>query len=261
MALVSKSGEFNLVFTVIVAFIISSNSISYYPYPTYAQQYNNNGNSTLNMTQGIASGDVTDHAAIIWARANRDAQMHVEYYDNNPSSSSSNSSSIVNKTTDFTGHVKLDGLKPGTQYHYRVWFSSFPPGSNINRNHTIKSDPLTGNFTTAPNPSSNKSSSFVIGGDLGGSMYCRRPDMAYSIFSVMKSLSPDFFIFNGDQIYADFPCPAEGPNPTDLVQHRKPLYPSWHNIPGNFSDISKANWTNINDLHSNFSKHWEYNRE
>ena len=77
----------------------------------------------------------------------------------------------------------------------------------------------------------------------------------------MKSLSPDFFIFNGDQIYADFTCPAEGPNPIDLAQHRKPLYPSWHNIPGNFSDISKANWTNINDLHSNFSKHWEYNRE
>lgn len=267
MNIISKSGEIDIAFTIIIAFIISSNSILYYPYRTYAQQGSDN-DSALNITQGVASGDVTDHSAIIWARANGDAQMHVQYYDNNlPLSSISNSSNIatspVNQTTDFTGHIKLDGLKPDTPYHYRVWFSSLSPDGNIdNKNQTIKSDLQTGNFTTAPssNESSGRPIRFVIGGDLGGSMYCRRPDIGYSIFSVMKSLSPDFFIFNGDQIYADFPCPAEGPNPTDIAQHRKPLYPSWHNIPGNFLDISQVNWTHINDLHSNFLKHWEYNR-
>jgi phosphodiesterase/alkaline phosphatase D-like protein len=42
-----------------------------YYYPAYAQQKNNNDpDKLLSITDGIASGDVTDHSAIIWSRAN-----------------------------------------------------------------------------------------------------------------------------------------------------------------------------------------------
>jgi len=68
----------------------------------------------------------------------------------------------------------------------------------------------------------------------------------------MKSVNPDFFIFNGDQIYADNTCPEKIVNPS---------YPYWKNIPGNFSSVDDVNWNNVSTLYVEFLKHWEYNRE
>jgi phosphodiesterase/alkaline phosphatase D-like protein len=40
-------------------------------YPAYAQQKDNNDiDKVSSITDGIASGDVTDHSAILWSRAN-----------------------------------------------------------------------------------------------------------------------------------------------------------------------------------------------
>ena len=60
------------------------------------------------------------------------------------------------------------------------------------------------------------------------------------MFSVIKALSPDFFIFNGDQVYADGECKSKGPD--DVT--------GWHNIPGNFSSISdkSVNWSDANKV-------------
>ena len=95
--------------------------------------------------------------------------------------------------------------------------------------------------------------SFVVGGDLGGQNYCRRAGgEGYPIFSVMQALSPDFFVFNGDQIYGDNACSAKGPSNVT----------GWHNVPGNFSSVldNKINWTNQTQLQDVYNKHWEYNR-
>ena len=56
----------------------------------------------------------------------------------------------------------------------------------------------------------------------------------------MSGMSPDFFIFNGDQIYADSECTVKGP---DNVT-------GWHNIHGNFSNVSAKNvkWTSVNQI-------------
>ena len=40
-----------------------------------AQQQTNNNN--LFITHGVASGDITEHSAVIWSRTNKQAQMHV----------------------------------------------------------------------------------------------------------------------------------------------------------------------------------------
>jgi len=53
------------------------NVVSYYP--GYAQ---NSSTNELAIADGIASGDVTDHTAIIWSRTNTQAQMHVQYDTN-----------------------------------------------------------------------------------------------------------------------------------------------------------------------------------
>ena len=253
----SKTGIYVLTAFVILGFLILSSTIFFYPVSIYAQQ-----NTNLFITHGIASGDVTDHSAVIWSRANKQAQMHIQYATNSNFSSSSKSLTIttnVNETTDFTGHVNIDGLRPNTLYYYRVWFTG--QGQNSKNNDSSKgsifsdtySSSLTGTFRTSPENSTNKTIRFVIGGDLGGHRYCRRVDLGYPIFSIMKALSPDFFIFNGDQIYGDDVCPAHQ-GPEDVV--------GWYNIQGNFPSITdeNVNWANLSQLQDIYNKHWEYNR-
>ncbi len=74
----------------------------YYYSPSYVLQANKN----LFITHGIASGDVTDHSAVVWSRVNREAQMHVEY-DTTPNFLNPRfQTAFANQTTDFTAHVK-----------------------------------------------------------------------------------------------------------------------------------------------------------
>src|ERR671919_178877 len=126
----------------------------------------------LTITHGVASGDVTDDSAIIWARANNNSQMHV-MYDTDPGYKNStivNAASTVNVTTDYTSMARLQHLEPNTLYYYRVWFSD-------PQNTTMVSNSEYGKFVTAPvaslsgtnslNASSNEIT-FVWGGDLGG---------------------------------------------------------------------------------------------
>ncbi len=201
------------------------------------------------ITHGIASGDVTNHSAVIWSRSDGDSMMNVKY-DTNPNFTNptlSNGSVLVSKTTGYTGQVKLDNLKPNSQYYYQVWLS------DPNNKSALSETSPTGLFHTAPDTLHQKEAiSFVVGGDLGGQNYCKRVDLGYPIFSVIKALSPDFFIFNGDQVYADGDCKAKGPDDAT----------GWHNIPGNFSSVldKNVNWSDANKVRETYEKHWDYNR-
>lgn len=224
------------------------NNIALSPYFAFAQ---NNNSDKLVITDGIASGDVTDNSAIVWSRVNTQAMMHVQYDTKLSFSNAKSKTLFVDKITDYAGHVKLDSLSPDTLYYYRVWFSSTPGNSNSSSKQSSGS--MIGSFRTAPDRLTSRSISFVIGGDLGGQNYCRRiGGIGYPIFSIMQSLSPDFFIFNGDQIYGDNACPAKGPvNVT-----------GWKNLEGNFPSVTdkKVNWNNQTQLQDIYNKHWEYNR-
>jgi alkaline phosphatase D len=262
--------EMTMTFTFLALGSFAFTLLLYY-YPAYAQQKNNNDpDKLLSITDGIASGDVTDHSAIIWSRANTQALMHVQY-DTTLSFSHPKSAMVsVNQTTDFAGHVKLDSLSPDTVYYYVVWMSSSSSTAGFSNKTTTTTTPvvatanssMTGTFRTAPNHhltssggGGNRTISFVVGGDLGGQNYCRRVGgvvVGYSIFSIMRALSPDFFVFNGDQIYGDNTCSAKGPSNVT----------GWTNIEGNFRSVTdnKVNWTNQTQLQDVYNKHWEYNR-
>jgi alkaline phosphatase D len=213
-------------------------------------------NKSFEITHGVASGEITNDSAVIWSRSNREAQMQVEYDISSDflQPKSLNSTSLANQMTDYTARAMLEGLKPDTAYYYRVWFSR----SNLyqdNSNSTLLSDSLSGTFRTAPAPDhsspTTKPISFIFAADLGGQRHCRQSDTGgYSIFKSMKELSPDFFIANGDMIYAADKCPVEGPSD------------NWKNIPGNFSGIADpdVNWTNIEQVRDTYLKHWQYNR-
>jgi alkaline phosphatase D len=198
------------------------------------------GPEPLGVTHGVASGDVTAQSAVIWARASAPAVMHVQYDTDAGFLSPREAGPVpVAEDTDFTGQVRLDELEPATRYHYRIWFS----GSDG------PSEAAPGTFTTAPAPDAARAVSFVVGGDLGGQRYCRRAGVGYAIFSAMAGLAPDFFVANGDMIYADGDCPAAGPD-------------GWSNIPGDFLSVAdpSVDWTNVAALREIYRRHWRYNR-
>jgi alkaline phosphatase D len=239
---------------------------------TSAQQINT---TDFEITHGIASGDVTNQSAIIWSRVNdQSAQMNVEY-DTNPNFTNPlRKTAQANSTTDFTAHAKLDGLKPDTQYYYRVWFSASDIVNNTNsdtRNNLSATSDIAeqievGTFRTAPsfnmtsNSSSSSAISFIWGADLGGQNYCRNAEEGgYSIFKSMQSLSADFFIANGDMIYADGACLKQGPIVNNSTNNQTT---TWTNIPGDFKSLAdpSVDWSNITEVRSVFLEHWKYNR-
>ena len=102
--------------------------------------------------------------------------------------------------------------------------------------------------------------SFIWSGDLGGQNYCRNADEGgYSIFRSMQSLNPDFFIANGDMIYADGTCTAQGPIFFNNTSNQNI---TWTNIPGDFKSVGdpSVDWNNITEIRSIYTDHWKYNR-
>jgi alkaline phosphatase D len=231
-----------------------------------------NNDTNFEITHGIASGDVTDKSAIIWSRVNNQpAQMNVEYDTNANFTDPLSKTAQANSTTDFTAHAKLDSLQPDTQYYYRVWFTGSELGNDTNSsiNNDLSATPNAveqveiGTFRTAPssNMTSNSSAiSFIWSADLGGQNYCRNAnDGGYSVFKSMQSLDPDFFLANGDMIYADGACPAQGPIFFNNTSNQNN---TWTNIPGDFKSIAdpSVDWNNITEIRSIFLEHWKYNR-
>lgn len=194
--------------------------------------------AALYISRGVASGDVSQTSAVVWGRANSEATMHVEF-DVSPAFTSPASGPTAPATAagDLTAQVKLTGLTPNTVYYYRVWFTA----------GDLTSDRQQGTFRTAPAADSAATVSFIWGGDVAGQQYCRRVDQGYAIFQKMQALNPSFFVANGDMIYADGNCPADGPG-------------NWVNIPGDFASIPNVDWTDMAAVRENYLDHWRYNR-
>ncbi len=66
----------------------------------------------------------------------------------------------------------------------------------------------------------------------------------------MRALDADFFVANGDMIYADSVCPARGP------------LPGWENVPGEFLSIADpaVDWNETDTVEEIYAAHWRYNR-
>ena len=195
----------------------------------------------LQITHGVASGDVTDHSAVIWSRADGPAELMVEV-DTDPAYPSPRRLRSGNSAeSDFTAHVLLEGLQPVTRYFYRVRFQDASGAS---------SPGLEGTFRTAPARQDHVDAvSLIVGGDVGGQGYCRERDGGYRVFETMGDLAPDFFIANGDMIYADYDCPLEGPEGRE-------------NVPGGFPriDAPEVDWTDRAKVQELYWEYWRYDR-
>ncbi len=240
----------SLAFASVFMFLLTIYLASILDYTAYAQH-------ELNITHGVASGDVTNQSATIWSRSNSQSMMNVEYGTKEKLSNAMyQEGSVAYASTDFTAKANLVGLMPYTQYFYRVWFSDL-----ANSNNTSNS--VTGKFITAPiqngdfdNNNKTEEIRFIWGADLGGQSYCRNQmDNGYKIFESMESLNPHFFIANGDMVYADGACSALGP--VDISNNI-----TWKNIPGDFKSITdpSVDWENKSEVKDIFVDHWKYNR-
>lgn len=110
----------------------------------------------------------------------------------------------VDAHNDYTGKVKLTGLKANTDYHYTV---TFRQASGKRRGPMSRSN---GIFRTAPAENQKASVVFAWGGDLAGQNVCRDQQLGFPVFSTMNHYNWDFFIGLGDMIYADGVCETTG---------------------------------------------------
>ena len=189
------------------------------------------------ITHGVAAGDVTATSAVLWARSSAAAELVFEIDDDPELKAPRRFAAAGDAASDFTVQVTVPGLEPATTYHVRVRVDGAPEGSDA------------GSFTTAPVADAAMPVRFVVGGDVGGQSICRHPEQGYGIFRAMAELEPDFFIANGDMIYADNSCPAVGPG-------------GWPNVPGDFPAVDEpgVDWTDREQVGEIFHAHWRYNR-
>lgn len=160
--------------------------------------------SAVAATYGVSAGDVTSSSAVIWSRAERESVMHVQVFSKDIDSVVHETVS-VNAGRDFTGKVVIKGLKPDTNYHYRVWFGGDDEQDKKGR-HVAQE----GRFHTAPAASQSSAVNLAWGGDLAGQNTCRDANEGFPIFNAINRMPLNFFIGLGDMIYADGICETTG---------------------------------------------------
>jgi alkaline phosphatase D len=140
------------------------------------------------LTHGVVVGDVTADSAVLWARADREGTLKVHL-------SGGKHRGVARLEThaadDYTGQVVLSGLRPDTEYRYRV-------GSER------------GSFLTAPATDDPESVRLAFGGDVAGQNVCRDTQEGFPIMNTIRARRPDVFVGLGDMIYADNGCTATG---------------------------------------------------
>jgi len=166
------------------------------------------------ITHGLQSGDVSIDSAVVWARADRPARMLVEIATTD-SFKDIHREAFVDALaeSDFTARLLVGNLPAGQDIFYRLSFQNLAAP-------TIVGEPQVGRFRTAPND--RRSISFIWSGDTAGQGWgIDESRGGMRTYASMLKNRPDFFIHNGDNIYADGPIAAEQKMPNGQM---------WRNI-------------------------------
>ena len=183
--------------------------------------------------QGMAVGDVTAHDAILWVRTEGPASVYVEWalpsiwekvslMGTVIAPVSRTNPLVTSAEADYTLSIPLVGLAPATRYRYHIMAK--------HAGDSMDQEPATlvakGEFSTLPDGKTSAPVTFAWSGDLGGQGRCRQGAGGYPIFDVMGRQRLDFFLFLGDTIYSDSPCPSPPNEPgadfkaTTLAEYR-----------------------------------------
>jgi alkaline phosphatase D len=162
------------------------------------------------ITHGVQSGDVSVDSGVIWARADRPSRMLVEI-STTDSFKEIHQGAFVDALpeSDFTAKTLIEGLPAGQDIFYRVRFQDLATPTSVG-------EPAVGRFRTAP--SDRRSISFVWSGDTAGQGWgIDEARGGMRTYTAMRNNHPDFFIHNGDNIYADNPIAAEQKMPNGEI--------------------------------------------
>jgi alkaline phosphatase D len=153
---------------------------------------------------GVATGDVTNGRAIVWARADRPSRMLVEYATTGSlTSARSRIGPVAVAATDFTARIDLTGLPAGQRIAYRVRFQDLADARAV-------SAPVEGSFRTPPDARAPRGVTFAFAGDCAGQGWGIDPARGgLAMYETMRRAEPDVFIHLGDTIYADQPLQRE----------------------------------------------------
>lgn len=149
------------------------------------------------LSHGVAVGDVSTNAAVVWARCDRPSTVSARW-NVLANDAAQTGHAKVTRRDDLVGKIAVANLQPGTVYEYRVWCGDDESAARI------------GIFSTAPLGDREVATRFAFGGDLGGQNACRDLDRGYPIFDTIRAHTPEFFVALGDMIYADDACMADG---------------------------------------------------
>jgi len=150
------------------------------------------------LTHGVQSGDAVAGSAVVWTRADRVSRMVVEV-SHRPDLRHGRiiRGPLLTPDSDFTGKVRVPGIRPGHRLYYRV---------RAEADHGRTSEPTTGSLIV---PGRHDAIRFVWTGDINGQGWGINPDLGgMRIFEAMRQVRPDFYLCSGDTIYADGPIPA-----------------------------------------------------
>ncbi len=155
---------------------------------------------------GVASGDVSNNSAILWARANKagTALLQVEqgrgFGSCDLADAPKRFKAKATKGNDFTLQKKVTGLQSARRYKYR-WCMSGGRRSAVGR------------FDTAPAPGQAKTIRFAISGDQDASPLPGTTTPFWNTFGVLNRMQAEenhFNVIMGDTIYSDSEVPGVG---------------------------------------------------
>ncbi len=154
------------------------------------------------LTHGVQSGDIAHDGAVLWSRADREAQMIVEWSTTESFGTANRLPPLnVGPATDYSGKLTLTGLPSDQDIFYKVQMVDL---ADLN----ATSEPTTGHFRTAP--TGLRDISFVWSGDTAGQGWGIDQDRGgMTTYATMLGHAPDFMIHSGDTIYADNPLQPE----------------------------------------------------
>lgn len=150
----------------------------------------------IGITHGPLSGEVTDTAVTLWARAGGAGTLVFDVTLADDGELVTTVEVEVDEETDFAGKARVEELTPATAYAYSV-------------RQEGDGTEFFGTFTTAPASDEAAPLRFVFGACLGGQGYCRNPETGWAIFDTMAAREPDFFVMVGDGVYVDSACPVD----------------------------------------------------
>ena len=154
------------------------------------------------ITHGLQSGDVTQNAAVTWARVSQPSRVRVEF------STTDSFKTLLGAgftdalpESDLTMKRGMSGLPAGQDIFYRVTPQNLSDPS-------VFGEAAVGRFRTAP--ADKRDVTFVWSGDTAGQGWgINEAWGGMKAYATMLRHDPDFFIHSGDTIYADGIIPAE----------------------------------------------------